>query len=254
MLYAGSHLNDSIYAQGTGQSFRVPTVTLDDFSRKSGLVPSLIKMDIEGAEFDALCGMPRLIAEARPVLILEQSPDDMRCHELLGQAGYAAVDLASYRTIRTSADFPPGTSIANVLFVHRDFLAENPYFADAAPQRVAELDEARFERQDTGSIHLLEPMQLPPGRYLVRADFAGSSSENEVFAGVHADGETIFRYHTNTQFLANSYRDWPIHLDKPARIQPFLNFLHGSDPDLIWRGVVVWRLPAFDGVPTPVLI
>jgi hypothetical protein len=197
--------------------------------------------------------MPRLLAEARPVLILEQSPGDMRCHELLGQAGYAAVDLASYRTIRTSADFPPGTCVANVLFIHRDFLAENPYFADVAPQQVAFLDEARFER-DNGSIQLPEPLQLPAGRYLVHADFTGSSSDNEVFAGVHADGETIFRYHTNTQFLATSYCDWPIHLDRLARIQPFLNFLNGSDPGLVWRGVEVWRLPAFDGVPTPVLM
>jgi Methyltransferase FkbM domain len=33
-------------------------------------------MDIEGAEFDALRGMQRLLREVRPVLVLEQSPDD----------------------------------------------------------------------------------------------------------------------------------------------------------------------------------
>jgi hypothetical protein len=52
-------------------------------------------MDIEGTEFDALRGMPRLLTECRPVVVLEQSPNDMRGHALLNEAGFRAVDLAS---------------------------------------------------------------------------------------------------------------------------------------------------------------
>lgn len=253
-IYAGDHLNDSIYVTGTGESFRVPTLTLDDFSRASGLVPSLIKMDIEGAEFDALNGASGLLESARPALILEQQPADMRCHELLTGAGYLALDLATYQRIRVAADFPAGSEIVNVLFVHADQAAQSPYFSDAPHEFLARLDETAFERTADGSITLAVPYDLTPGRYLVHADFTGTSVENEVFAGVNADGETIFRYHTNTEFMSTSYRHWPISLDRPARVRPFLRYIRGSDANLSWRGVDIWRLPAFDGHAQPVLV
>jgi hypothetical protein len=96
-------------------------------------------------------------------------------------------------------------------------------------------------------------MELPPGRYILLTDFASNSSDNEIFAGVEADGEVIFRYHTNAAFMAESYREWVIQLDRPMRVAPYLRFLRGADPALAWRGVEVRRLPAFDGIPAPIL-
>jgi FkbM family methyltransferase len=82
----GDHLNDSIQERSTG-GMTVRTVALDDIASAGDFRPSFIKMDIEGAEFHALEGMKRLLAEARPVVALEQSPD-MRCHALLTASGY----------------------------------------------------------------------------------------------------------------------------------------------------------------------
>src|SRR5215468_2917357 len=96
-IAAGTHLNDRIAAAATGMVAR--SVALDDFAAAGDFHPSFVKMDIEEAEFDALRGMPRLLREVRPVLVLEQSPADMRCHELLAAAGYSAVDLATYAPI-----------------------------------------------------------------------------------------------------------------------------------------------------------
>ncbi|MBU8542822.1 MULTISPECIES: FkbM family methyltransferase [Roseomonadaceae] len=246
----GSHLNDRV-EQGAG-GIPVPTLALDDFIAATGLSPSFIKMDIEGAELDALRGSARLIAEGRPIMALEQAPDDMRCHELLIAAGYLAVDLGSYKRITRGEDFSNPTGVNNVLFVPEEKTAASPYF-DPRQERVAKLEAGAFTRDAAGGARLAQPMELPAGRYLVRADFAASGRDNEVYAGVEADGETVFRYHTFTAFMAECYRDWVVQLDRPGRITPFLRFLNGSDATLDWRGAEVLRLPAFDGVAPPLV-
>ena len=250
-MAAGSHLNDRIEEGATGMSVR--TVALDDLAAAGDFRPGFIKMDIEGAEFDALRGMSRLLAEVRPVLVLEQSPDDMRCHALLTAAGYLAVDLSTYRPIRVAADFGRSAGVANVLFVPRERAAASPYFSAAAPEEAAVLPAGRFRRAANGDISLTAPLDLPAGRYLVRADFTAEGTDNAVFAGVEADGEVIFRYHTFTRFMAESYSDWVIQLDRPARVAPFIRFLEGADPTLRWNGVTVLRLPGFDGWAAPVV-
>ncbi len=244
-MAAGSHLNDRIDADTTGMPVR--TVALDDLAEAGDFRPSFLEMDIEGAEFDALRGMPRLLADVRPVLVMEQSPDDMRCHALLTEAAYAAVDLSTYRRIGRAEDFRRDAGVANVLFVPDECLAGNPYFGEATPQPVAELLATQFRRAANGDIGLAEPLDLPAGRYLMSVDFTAHGTENSVFAGVESDGEVIFRYHTYTSFMAQSYADWVIQLDRPARVAPFLRFLEGADPTLRWNGVRVARLPAFDG-------
>jgi FkbM family methyltransferase len=54
------------------QSFEVPGISLDDFVYQSGHpAPQVVKMDIEGGEVLALPGMRRVLAELRPLLLLE---------------------------------------------------------------------------------------------------------------------------------------------------------------------------------------
>jgi FkbM family methyltransferase len=51
---------------------RVSVRSLDSIRASEGLaLPELIKMDVEGAEADVLAGAARLLAEARPVLVIE---------------------------------------------------------------------------------------------------------------------------------------------------------------------------------------
>ena len=64
---------------------------------------------------------------------------------------------------------------------------------------------------------------------------------------------TLFYNHTNARFMAEYYRRWVIQLDSPARIAPYLRFIGGSDPALIWRDTRITRLPAFDRLPAPVI-
>lgn len=48
--------------------------TLDDLCEELGFIPDVVKMDIEGAECRALEGMRKILATARPKLLLELHP------------------------------------------------------------------------------------------------------------------------------------------------------------------------------------
>jgi FkbM family methyltransferase len=50
---------------------RVPTISLDAYIGDTGVIPTLIKMDIEGGETRAFDGMAALLQARRPALIVE---------------------------------------------------------------------------------------------------------------------------------------------------------------------------------------
>ena len=102
-IYLGSHLNDSIYDYNNTEvaAFHVSTIAIDDFVESTGLIPNLIKMDIEGAEFDAIQGMLKTIVKDKPHLILETQPSDTRCLDCLRNQGYVAIDLNTYREVKS---------------------------------------------------------------------------------------------------------------------------------------------------------
>jgi FkbM family methyltransferase len=255
-LYPGTHLNDSIYndsgAEG-GTTYKVETLALDDFVAATGLMPKFIKMDIEGAEFDALKGAIKILAEGKPGLILEQSPSDMRCHALLSEAGYVAIDLANYRRINNANDFDPNVGVANVLFVHKDKADKDPYVNAGAPSVISRLFPEEFIRQPNGSLALASFLELPPGRYICKADFTASGTGNEIFAGIDSDRSRLHRYHTYTQFMASSYRDWVFSINIPTKVTPYIQFIKGEDKSLNWKGAVIYRYPSFDNIPPPII-
>ena len=64
----GSGSSSSIVASGDAEGVSVPVVALDGMF--AGAAPNFIKMDIEGAEREALLGASRIIREQRPVLAI----------------------------------------------------------------------------------------------------------------------------------------------------------------------------------------
>lgn len=71
---------------------QVETVTLDEFCyERRNPVPDLIKMDIEGGAVQAVKGMTRLIAQARPVMLVElHGPEEAQAvWDLLTQNAYS---------------------------------------------------------------------------------------------------------------------------------------------------------------------
>ncbi|HKN11461.1 MAG TPA: FkbM family methyltransferase, partial [Pseudomonadota bacterium] len=61
--------------------------------------PSLIKMDVEGAEGEVLAGAKRMLRADRPVIFVAlHGPEPRRaCKALLAEAGYAIHDLRGNR-------------------------------------------------------------------------------------------------------------------------------------------------------------
>lgn len=54
-----------------GPSITVPAITLDHFVNSGGPPPGLIKIDVEGGEFEVLRGASTLISRNRPLIIVE---------------------------------------------------------------------------------------------------------------------------------------------------------------------------------------
>lgn len=93
----GSHLSAFDAARPSGPDtdrVRVETVTIDGYLALSGLRPALIKIDVEGAEFLALEGGRKFIADEHPLLVIEIHPDasgvfdHARLRRFLDEYGY----------------------------------------------------------------------------------------------------------------------------------------------------------------------
>lgn len=91
---AVGHLS-SIGGRSAALTFRsealVPTITVDAFVAASGLRPDVMKIDVEGAEYELLLGARGTIKELRPVIFLSTHSGQLRqqCLEYLAGLGYA---------------------------------------------------------------------------------------------------------------------------------------------------------------------
>lgn len=87
-------------------SVEVAGLSLDDFVYRQGHPPpQAVKMDIEGGEVLALPGMARLLAEARPLLLMElHGPEAAR-------AAWETLTAAGYRLCRMAPGYPPVASL-----------------------------------------------------------------------------------------------------------------------------------------------
>lgn len=58
------------HARGTKQ-LSVPAITLDSFCASKGFRPDIVKMDVEGAEYDVLIGAQQTITRCHPKMLIE---------------------------------------------------------------------------------------------------------------------------------------------------------------------------------------
>ena len=253
-IYPGDHLNDSIYGSSTyGDPYEIQTLALDDFIEHTQLVPNLLKLDIEEAEFDALQGMKKTLITAKPHLILETQREDTNCLNFLRDHGYIAIDLNAYREITSIEDYPPGEGVRNNLYIHRDRLAETPYQPPFEFKDYAFLSEQDFRKYLGNSIILEKPLALEKGRYLINIDFTATGKNNDLRCGVKVKNKIIFRYNAHSAYLASCYRDWVIDLPEKSEITIYFEFKNNTrDESLQVNGAKIIQVTNFNHLP-PIL-
>lgn len=85
-----SHLASRGNVAGVTERRTVEVIAMDDVP---GPPPDVIKLDIEGSEVDALRGATRLLAEVRPVLVIELHDTNAEVAAILRDASYAIENL-----------------------------------------------------------------------------------------------------------------------------------------------------------------
>jgi FkbM family methyltransferase len=98
----------TLMASGSRETIQVRTVTLDSLLAKAP-APTLVKIDIEGAEAKALLGAQRLLSEVRPKFLIEVGAENSaevtsilhhhRYSLFDGDKANAPVDAAPYSTV-----------------------------------------------------------------------------------------------------------------------------------------------------------
>lgn len=80
-----------------GKTITVPAIPLDSYVKENKITPTFIKLDLEGAELEALRGMDYILSHIKPTLTVEvfssgygEKPvsDSRKVLDLLGHYGY----------------------------------------------------------------------------------------------------------------------------------------------------------------------
>jgi FkbM family methyltransferase len=248
LYVSGNSVSDSLYNKVSGDTIPVTSLALDDFVAEMGLRPALVKMDIEGAEYDALLGFAGTISQARPVLILEQQIDDERCLAWLSKQDYTAIDLYEYRAISDFRELTRGTTATDILYLPRERVAETAYqppfsFVRGGGWTAADLrwtnDRVLLSRKSVG---------LVAGRYRLNADFSAADPGTELKVGVADGQQPLMRYHGTSGWLARVGRTWIIDVPRPLQASIFFEFPAGVDPNFEFHGLDIERILQFDHV------
>jgi FkbM family methyltransferase len=86
---ATGHLKSSVQPDD-GRSEFVATIAVDEVVRKSGVIPDVLKVDVEGAEEQVLRGAAKTLAMAHPIVLLGVHSQALRsvCTDYLLALGY----------------------------------------------------------------------------------------------------------------------------------------------------------------------
>ena len=87
---ATGHLSNEKNGRRDSTTLLVATAAVDDIVRACGLIPDIIKVDVEGAEARVLQGAAKTLADGRPILLLSAHSSALRaaCTDYLRGLGY----------------------------------------------------------------------------------------------------------------------------------------------------------------------
>jgi FkbM family methyltransferase len=187
-------IDPSYYSSGSGlehpnfpSQVRVKTVTLDRFSEENQVVPSFIKIDVEGAEFHVLLGSSALVSDNRPVLVFEYFfiNDHLRDPMfLLQKHGYRFIDVNLLEEVSRS------------MYANERFLSN-----------ILAVPEEKFKGYRTEtvnkSVQIGEVVSLTPGRYRFDVKIAGSQDSEGMVRIFDRDRGVLSMFHAGIEQLCH---------------------------------------------------
>jgi FkbM family methyltransferase len=179
------YCDDSYYAsasslinrqQSTTEVF-VETITIDDFCAEQRITPDLIKIDVEGAEYNVLQGAKYILEKYQPVVILEysscsESDDPIK---LLSKFDYVFYDVNLYSEVNRDYYLDNFSSIplVNILAIPRHRWRGSPYESISMIHK-ATIDHSNSRFRSSSNTPLRhQSVYLAPGRYKAIFDFDG---------------------------------------------------------------------------------
>jgi FkbM family methyltransferase len=166
-------------------SFDVVTVALDDFCRTNSINPSLLKIDVEGAEIHVLRSAHTTIRRCHFPIILEYQTTPTPYHDdpllFLADLGYVFFDTNTYDQVTAhSYAALPDTPLVNVFCVHKD--------SPIAARYIAHKKSIVHSCSLAGSNVLrVDDIPLKRGRHIITVSF---ECPNEANAAVAVCGVT----------------------------------------------------------------
>lgn len=167
----------------------VKTISLDDYCAENVLRPSLIKLDVEGAEHAVLQGSRRLLADDPPVIIFEYSAKCSPSEDpglFLQAHGWTLYDVYLYRQVDRQFYLDRFDPLPLV-----NIVAIPPGGSPRADYAAACLTLQR-RMNFLGGTQQTEPISLAlPGRYLLAAKLDGQHGIQGTLKLLGDDGEVL---------------------------------------------------------------
>lgn len=140
----------------------VPTVSIDSYCIENKLSPSAIKIDVEGAEYDVLCGAAHVLRNIQPVILFEdigKHPAGRDPLDVLKAYDYTCYDVAKYEKV-TRGYYADKPGVSNILCL---------------PPRLAGNHD--LVRDFVGTATQNTPYTVEPGLYVFECELTGDSQE-----------------------------------------------------------------------------
>lgn len=194
----------------------IDVTSLDDYCKQNEIMPQLIKIDAEGAEYEAISGAEETIKKYNPIIVFEYITSNSPKYDLIQhmrRLGYLCYDVNLYKEVdsmhystHSKNDIP-----FNIIAVPHT----NTSYAKITFKPISEI---QLNGKFSSDLISLES----GGRYILRFDFDGPADDNRIagFKVLSSEEETISLNEANMRILkSHACTNIVIEIDKPTKLK-----------------------------------